>query len=92
MDSRSGVPLKLAAHSSFANNLGNRLYFAVNDNPKDAKLQIKNVQLADGGVYRCRVDFFNAATRNLRINLTLIGKCMAGLFDILIIFDFVFFF
>lgn len=69
--------VKFGTHSAIANDLGERLFFAIDDNnSKNARLQIKNVQDADGGVYRCRVDFFNSATRNSRINLTLVGKCI----------------
>lgn len=73
LDSRGGS-LKLAAHSALASDLGQRLYFAVSDSLKESRLQIRNVQNTDGGVYRCRVDFFNSPTRNFRVNLTLIGK------------------
>ncbi|KAG4079950.1 hypothetical protein HA402_006262 [Bradysia odoriphaga] len=72
LDSRGGGSLKLATHSALASDLGQRLYFSAEDNPKDARLQIRNVKLSDGGVYRCRVDFFNSATRNLRVNLSLV--------------------
>lgn len=66
--------VKFGAHSAIANDLGERLFFAIDDNnSKNARLQIKNVQDSDGGVYRCRVDFFNSATRNSMINLTLVG-------------------
>lgn len=79
LDSRGGGSLKHATHSALASDLGQRLYFSAENNPKDARLQIKNVILSDGGVYRCRVDFFNAATRNLRVNLSLVGKCILSL-------------
>lgn len=66
--------VKFGTHSAIANDLGERLFFAIDDNnSKNARLQIRNVQDQDGGVYRCRVDFFNSATRNSRINLTLVG-------------------
>lgn len=66
--------VKFGAHSAIASDLGERLFFAIDDNNnKNARLKIKNVQDTDGGVYRCRVDFFNSATRNSRINLTLVG-------------------
>ncbi|XP_055324550.1 B-cell receptor CD22 [Sitodiplosis mosellana] len=79
----TGIPLysidsrernvKFGTHSAIASDLGERLFFAIDDNnSKNARLQIKNVQDTDGGVYRCRVDFFNSATRNSRINLTLV--------------------
>ncbi|CAD7085072.1 unnamed protein product [Hermetia illucens] len=71
LDSRKG-DIKLATHSAIASDLGQRLFFSISDNPKDSRLQIRNVKTADGGVYRCRVDFFNSPTRNFRINLTLV--------------------
>ena len=37
-------------------------------------LQIKQVQSKDQGFYRCRVDFFQAPTRNVKVKLSLIGK------------------
>ncbi|XP_055373639.1 B-cell receptor CD22 [Condylostylus longicornis] len=71
LDSRKGN-IKLATHSAIANDLGQRLFFTIPDSPKDARLQIRDVKPIDGGVYRCRVDFFNSPTRNFRINLTLV--------------------
>lgn len=73
LDSRKGN-VKLATHSALASDLGQRLFFAVPDNPKESRLQIRDVKITDGGVYRCRVDFFNSPTRNFRINLTLVGE------------------
>ncbi|KAJ6639885.1 Hemicentin-2 [Pseudolycoriella hygida] len=72
LDSRGGGSLKLATHSALASDLGQRVFFSAEDNPKDARLQIRNVKESDGGVFRCRVDFFNAATRNTRVNLSLV--------------------
>ena len=73
MDSRGGS-LKLATHASIGSDLGQRLYFSVGDVPKESRLQLRNVQSSDGGVYRCRVEFFNSPTRNFRSNLTLVGE------------------
>ncbi|XP_058985575.1 uncharacterized protein LOC109612281 isoform X2 [Musca domestica] len=71
LDSRGGN-VKLATHSAIASDLGQRLFFSIGDNPKDSRLQIRDVIPTDGGVYRCRIDYFNSPTRNYRINLTLV--------------------
>ncbi|XP_055853448.1 hemicentin-1 isoform X2 [Episyrphus balteatus] len=71
LDSRGGN-VKLAPHSAIASDLGQRLFFSIGDDPKDSRLQISDVKTSDGGVYRCRIDFFNSPTRNFRINLTLV--------------------
>jgi hypothetical protein len=74
LDSRNGASLKAATHSALAGVRGERVFFSVADNPKDAKLRIKSVEEADGGIYRCRVDYVNSPTRNFRVNLTLVGS------------------
>ncbi|XP_055908823.1 hemicentin-1 isoform X2 [Eupeodes corollae] len=71
LDSRGGN-VKLAPHSAIASDLGQRLFFSIGDDPKESRLQISDVKTTDGGVYRCRIDFFNSPTRNFRINLTLV--------------------
>ena len=54
-----------------------RLHFKSNASP--AVLVMHGVQDADQGLYRCRVDFGRSPTRNVLVNLTVVGQLFHGL-------------
>lgn len=66
-----GMPLDQAHHYSSPDVFGNRATFRT-DTP--ACLFVDEVHRNDEGVYRCRVDFRNSATKSFRYNLSVIGK------------------
>ncbi|RZF38351.1 hypothetical protein LSTR_LSTR012654 [Laodelphax striatellus] len=68
LDNRVGG-LDSATHMAISNELGARSYFLTHGG---ARLRISRVTAQDEGVFRCRVDFFNSATRNYKVNLTLV--------------------
>lgn len=67
-----GRPIGQAKQWSSPTVFGSRAYFSTANHP--AQLKVDNIKLSDEGMYRCRVDFRNSPTRNLKINLTVIGK------------------
>ncbi|XP_055904209.1 lachesin-like [Eupeodes corollae] len=50
---------------------GGRAYFIFDKEP--GELSIQSTRETDTGIYRCRVDFLKAQTRNSKINLTIIS-------------------
>lgn len=69
-DVRAGNPAQAKLWSS-PTAFANRAYFRTTSHP--AQLLVDDIQLTDEGVYRCRVDFRNSPTRNMKINFTVIG-------------------
>lgn len=63
---------KLAERWSDENVFANRAYFMPEKQP--AELGVDHIRESDQAVYRCRVDFKEAQTRNSKVNLTVIGK------------------
>ena len=51
---------------------GDRAYFDMNLSP--AALRVSGLKKEEAGVYRCRVDFKSAPTRNTLVNVSLIGE------------------
>ncbi|XP_069962139.1 neural cell adhesion molecule 2 isoform X6 [Bactrocera oleae] len=70
VDIRSGIT-RTARRWSDESIFGNRAYFLFEGNP--GELIIRNSQISDTGVYRCRVDFMKAQTYNSRIVLIIIA-------------------
>lgn len=59
------------------NGFGKRAYFQVKS--PDGVLHLEKISYNEGGLFRCRVDFQTAQTRNSLFNLTVIGKIKAQL-------------
>lgn len=55
---------------------GARAFFRTQSHP--AQLLIDDIHMNDEGIYRCRVDFRNSPTRNLKINFTVISKYLCS--------------
>ena len=51
---------------------GGRAYFDLSSSP--AVLRVQDFQADEGGVYRCRVDYKSAPTRNSLVNISVIGS------------------
>ncbi|XP_050526353.1 nephrin isoform X2 [Daktulosphaira vitifoliae] len=65
-----GMPLNKARHYSAPEVFGSRATFRTVTEP--ACLNVDEVSRHDEGIYRCRVDFRNSATRSFRYNLSVI--------------------
>ncbi|GBP69054.1 Cell adhesion molecule 1 [Eumeta japonica] len=71
VDFRNGPPVHWAVVGEF----DARTHFVLNESdPGGAHLAISKVSPTDEGLYRCRVDYVDAPTRNYRVNLTVIAS------------------
>ena len=61
-----------ARHWSDEHVLGGRAFFRGDQSP--ARLVLDNVRRSDGGVYRCRVDFYRAPTTIESMHIDIIGE------------------
>ena len=71
-DARSGSGEVGRRWSDDKGGFGGRAYFQVKTLP--AVLVVDEVTHSEAGIYRCRVDFKTAPTRNSLVNLTVIGE------------------
>jgi hypothetical protein len=71
-DVRHTETLEKGLHHEGTGNLNGRSHFNTTSLPS---FVITNVKGQDNGLYRCRVDFIKSPTRNIKIQLSVIGKC-----------------
>lgn len=71
-DARSGGPESGQRWSDSERGFGNRAHFRWRDHP--AYLHIDRILATEAGIYRCRVDFKTAPTKNSLLNLTVVSK------------------
>ena len=67
-----GKPLDQANHWAESSSIGKRSSFSTASNPNS--LVVDDLTLADEGIFRCRVDYRNSPTKNVKLNLTIIGN------------------
>lgn len=70
-DVRHTEQLDKGSHHEGNGSLNGRSHFNTTALPS---FVIKNVKGQDNGLYRCRVDFVKSPTRNIKIQLSVIGK------------------
>ena len=75
IDARGSRDLESARQTS-VDQLGSRAVFNIANKP--SFLQLDPVNEADGGEYRCRVDFKRARSINTVINLRVIGESISS--------------
>ena len=60
---------------------GGRAYFDLSSIPADSCLRVDRIQKVEEAVYRCRVDFKSAPTRNTLVNVSVIGELCVHICD-----------
>jgi hypothetical protein len=71
-DARNGGPDNGRRWSDEERGFGDRAHFQLHRHP--SVLHVEKIEARESGIYRCRVDFKTAPTRNSLLNLTVIGK------------------
>lgn len=71
-DLRDSHILDSGSHHEGNSSLNGRSHFNITRSP--AAFIINNTKSYDNGLYRCRVDFLRSPTRNLKIQLSVIGE------------------
>ena len=71
-DARNGGPDNGRRWSDEDRGFGDRAHFQLHRYP--SVLHVEKIQAKESGIYRCRVDFKTAPTRNSLLNLTVISK------------------
>ena len=71
-DARSGGPDNGRRWSDEERGFGERAHLQLHRHP--SVLHIEKIQAPEAGIYRCRVDFKTAPTRNSLLNLSVISK------------------
>lgn len=69
-----GSKFEKGSHWVDEKSLGGRAFFQAAASP--ATLTIEATKSIDSGMYRCRVDFHKSPTRNSKVQLRVISKCL----------------
>lgn len=76
-DARDTSLLDTGSHHEGNSSLTGRSHF--NTTQRETAFVISNTKGSDNGLYRCRVDFLKSPTRNIKIQLSVIGESILTL-------------